>query len=312
MNHLIGKEPTVGGGKYLFEDDYVDEGFDRQQNTPEEIRKQAHIANGGEALFNCPKCGGTGYWRVGYPCFKCKGKGKVSRGVAAAAKGKQTKLENQARWQQEHEAELAYIRKRAEKGNNFYAGMVEKLETYGTLRENAIEAARRDMAKDAEFYEKRKAEREAARPVVPTEAIQALFDRAEVKLVKTPIFRTTEITIKQAPATGQNPGALYVKDTGSGEYLGKIVGGKWIAKWGTRDVTAALQAVAADPTAEAIKYAAKFKACCCCGKTLRNPVSVLAVVGPVCGPRWGLDHLRMQAAEMLAAEKEGEDGEDHA
>ena len=53
----------------------------------------------------------------------------------------------------------------------------------------------------------------------------------------------------------------------------------------------------------------KFKACCCCGKTLRNPVSVLAVVGPVCGPRWGLDHLRMAAAEMLAAERAAEEGD---
>ena len=68
-------------------------------------------------------------------------------------------------------------------------------------------------------------------------------------------------------------------------------------------MTEVLQAVAADPTAEAIRYAAKFGACCCCGRTLRNPVSVLAVVGPVCGPRWGLDHLRMAAAEMLAEEK---------
>ena len=26
---------------------------------------------------NCPKCRGTGSWRPGYPCFKCKGKGKL-------------------------------------------------------------------------------------------------------------------------------------------------------------------------------------------------------------------------------------------
>jgi hypothetical protein len=301
MNTTTTPRPTG----YLFEDGY-DAGFldaTAKGTTPEDIRREANMVNGGEAaLAPCPKCGGGGQTRWG-PCFKCRGKGKVGIRVAAAAKGKRTRLENEAKWREAHADDIAYARKRADKGNNFYAGLLEKLTAYGTLTDGQLGIIARDRAKDAEFFKAR----DAARPVIPTEAIQALFDRAEVKLVKTPIFRTVDLTINQAPATGQNPGALYVKDTQTKEYLGKIVAGKWTPKWGTRDVTADLMRVAADPTAEAIKYAAKFKACCCCGKTLRNPVSVLAVVGPICGPRWGLDHLRMAAAEMLAEEAKNDE-----
>ncbi len=297
-------QPRTPGG-YLFED-----GFDADfgtPTTPEDIRKNAHIANGGEATFKCPACRGTGRFiaytgRDAGPCFKCKGKGNITKGQNAAIKGKATKAANIAQWAADHAAEITYMTKRANKGNNFYTGMLAKLAEWGKLTDNQLALVERDMAKDAEFF----AKREAARPVIATDGIQALFDRAPVKLVKKPIFRTTEVTIKQAPMTGKNPGALYVTDTDTDDYLGMVKDGKWIAKWGTRDVTEVLQKVAADPTAEAIAYARKFKACCCCGKTLRDPVSVLAVVGPVCGPRWGLDHLRMQAAAMLAEEKANE------
>lgn len=295
---------TAKTTNYLFGDDYVDTTFDAPKQIDEaRIRREANMANGGEAaLAPCPKCGGGGQTRWGM-CFKCKGKGRVGIRVAAAAKGKQTKLANQAQWQADHADDIAYARKRAAKGNNFYAGLLDKLTAYGTLTEGQLGIITRDRAKDAEFFKAR----DAARPVIPTDALEALFNRPEVqKLARTPIFRTVDITIKKAPATGVNPGALYVNDTATKEYLGKIVAGKWTAKWGARDVTEALKAVAADPTAEAIKYANKFKACCCCGATLRNPVSVLAVVGPICGPRWGLDHLRMEAAAMLAAEAEKE------
>lgn len=298
---------------YLFEEGFE---FDAEFGTPEnqtqeQIRKAAHIANGGEAEFKCPACRGRGRF-ISYagrdvgPCYKCKGKGNITKGQQAAIKGKETKERNRLEWAEEHKAEIAYMRKRADKGSTFYAGMLAKLDAYGTLFDTNIEAARRDMAKDAEFFAKKKAEREAAAPVVPTAAIEALFAKATEKLTKKAIFRTTDITLNLAPATGQNPGAIYVKTTGDKVYCGKIVNGKFHAKWGAPDVTTALQKVAADPTAEAIAYARQYKACCCCGQVLRNPVSVLAVVGPICGPRWGLDHLRMQAAEMLAEEKAAE------
>ena len=294
---------------------YFADQFDAPIPTNEEvIRQNAHIVNGGEATFQCPACKGSGRFRsyagrdVG-ACFKCKGKGNVGKGVIAAAKGKQTKLANQAKFQADNADAIAYLRKRADKGSTFYQGFLAKLTEYGTLTEGQLALVYKDMAKDAEFFAKKKADREAAAPVVATEALEALFDQAKVKLAKVAIFRTVDVTISRAPANGRNAGALYVKDTETGEYCGKIVAGKYHAKYGTKDVTEALQRVAADPTAEAIKYGMKFKACCCCGKALYNPVSVLAIVGPVCGPKWGLDHLRMEAAAMLADEAEADEQE---
>jgi hypothetical protein len=279
-----------------------------ERTTVEEIQKNAHIANGGTQEFKCPACRGGGRFitytgRDGGPCFKCKGKGQITKGQNAAIKGKATKLANQLKWRDENKAAITYMHKRAEKGNNFYAGLIAKMNEFGTLTENQLRMVQTDIDKDDAFWKAKKAEQDAARPTVPTAALEALFNQAKVKLAKTAIFRTVDITINKAKATGVNPGALYVKKTDGGEYCGKIVNGKWIAKWGAPDVTEALQKVAADPTAEAIAYALKFKACCCCGQALYNPVSVLAVVGPVCAPKWGLDHLRLAAAKMLADEK---------
>jgi hypothetical protein len=307
MNAYQTTPPRKPGGDYLFEAGF-DADFDAPAPAPvdaDAIKKRAHIANGGEGTetFTCPACRGRGRF-IAYtgrdvgPCHKCKGGGKISKGQQAAIKGKATKEANRIKWAEDHADEIAYITKRANKGSNFYASFIDKLREYGSLTENQMAIVAKDRAKDAEFW----AAKKAAAPVIQMSAIEALFARAPVKLVKKPVFRTTEVTIKQAPAHGVNAGALYVYDTGEKEYLGKIVGGKWQAKWGTKDVTEALKAVAADPTAEAIKYATEFKACCCCGKSLFNPVSALAVVGPVCAPRWGLDHLRLAAAEMLAEE----------
>ena len=313
MNQTMAKD--AGKGSYLFGDDYQDATFDAPKQIDDEaIRREAHVVNGGEAEFKCPACKGRGDFyaytgRYVGPCFKCKGKGNISKGQAAAAKAKVTKERNKLEWAQAHTEVVAYAKKRADKGSQFYAGLLVSLDAYGNWTERQVEIIRKDMAKDAEFYAKRDAERKAAAPVVPTEALEALFDQAKVKLAKTAIFRTVDITISKAKATSRNPGALYVKTTDGGQYCGKIVAGKFIKAYGAPDVTEALQAVAADPTAEAIKYGNKFKACCCCGTTLRNPVSVLAIVGPVCGPKWGLDHLRLAAAEMLADEAAAEEQE---
>jgi hypothetical protein len=295
---------------YLFGEDFQD-GLDSpsSQLTAEEIRKAAHVVNGGEvALTQCPSCRGTGRFRTysgrdGGACFKCKGKGGITTRQVGAIKAKATKEANQAAWREEHAAALTYIHKRAAK-STFYGSFLDKLTAYGTLTEGQMAVVYKDMAADAAFWEAKKAERAAAAPKVDMTAITALFDRAPVKLVKKPIFRTVDLTIKKAPMTGRNPGALYVTATDGGEYLGKVVDGTFHKAYeAPADTAQKLMAVAVDPTAEAIKYAAKFGACCCCGKALVNPVSVLAVVGPVCGPRWGLDHLRLAAAEMLAAEK---------
>jgi Family of unknown function (DUF6011) len=309
MNH---QATTKGSGSYLFDDDFQDVSFDAPKPTDNEtIRKEAHIANGGEATFKCPSCRGSGDFRsytgryVG-ACFKCKGKGHVSKGVIAAAKGKETKAANQAKWQADNADAIAYVRKRADKGSTFYASFLEKMAEYGTLTENQLALVHRDMAKDAEFYAKRKAEREAAAPKVEISAIEALFAKAVDNDVKRPIFRADGIEISKAPVNGRNAGALYVK--ANGEYAGKIVDGKFHKVYAApADTTDRLMAVAADPLREAMAYGRKFGNCALCGRDLVDPVSIRACVGPICAPKWGLDWKRDEARESLAADKAAEE-----
>ena len=243
-------------------------------------------------------------------CFRCKGKGRIGVRSAAASKAKVTRERNEherrVEFGQTYSAECAYIHKRADKGSTFYASFEQKLSEYGTLTENQLAVVQRDMAKDAEFYADRKAEREAAAPAVEISAIEKLFATAIDNDVKRPIFRADGIEISKAPVTGRNAGALYVK--ANGEYAGKIVEGKFHKVYAApADTVDRLMAVAADPLKEAMAYGRKFGNCALCGRGLVDPVSIRAMVGPICAPKWGLDWKREEARASLAADKAAEE-----
>jgi hypothetical protein len=178
-----------------------------------DIIAAAHIVNGGTATFPCPSCRGTGRFRTysgrdGGECFKCKGRGNVSKGVIAAAKGKETKAANQAQWRADHAAEITYVTKRANKGSTFYAGFLDNLATYGSWTEKQLGIIASDMAKDAEFFAARKAQ-DPKSGSIGVERINALFATALQNGLKKPVFRTEFLTIKPAKA---HPGTLYVMD----------------------------------------------------------------------------------------------------
>jgi Family of unknown function (DUF6011) len=307
MNHQA--TTPKGPGSYLFEGDFEDTSFDAPKpTTQEEIRKAASIANGGEqALVPCVKCGGSGMTRWGQ-CFRCKGKGRITMRSAAASKAKVTREQNDAKRREEfaetYRAEIAYCQRRAER-STFYASFVMKMGEYGYLTENQLAVVHKDMAKDAEFYAKRKAEREAAAPVVEISAIEKLFATAVDNDVKRPIFRADGLEISKAPVTGRNAGALYVK--ANGEYAGKIVDGKFHKVYAApADTVERLMAVAADPLKEAMAYGRKFGNCALCGRGLVDPVSIRAGIGPVCSEKFGLDWKRAAARESLAEENGNE------
>ncbi len=281
------------------------------KQTDAELRAKTSMVNGGDsAAAPCPACGGSGSWRGRGICFKCKGKGRVSKGVAAAAKGKETKERNRLQWDDNHKAEITYARKRSDRGSTFYNGLLDSLASYGTWTENQVALIQRDMAKDAAFYAARKTEREAAAPKVEISAIEALFARATNNDVKFPVFRAAELTLAMAKANSRNPGAIYVTATVPGKavngtYLGKIVGGRFHAYGNPPAETASqLMAIAANPDEEALRYASNFSACGICGTAVVAPVSVRSVIGPVCAARWGLEHLREAAREELRSEQE--------
>ena len=285
MNHSA-KEPVS------FEDLH-DDSFDAPQSndTNADIRRNAHMVNGGDAVFPCPKCRGTGMTRWG-KCFKCSGKGNISKGQAAAVKGKATKEANRVKWAEEHAPEIAYMRKRIENGSNYYYGFQVRLDAHGSLFNSTLEIIRKDMAKDAEFFAAKKAEKQAENAAksgtVGVEAIDALFATATANGLKKPIFRTERLTIKRAPAGGRNAGALYVTDRDlGGEYVGKIVNGKFEARREAKpDTLKLLCEIAGDPMEAAVRYGRSTGTCCICARELTDADSVAAGIGPICANKF--------------------------
>lgn len=265
------------------------------------------IVNGGEAGYEqitCPKCNGRGSKTYGYvnirtyPCFMCKQTGKVTakriKAVEAAKKGRETAAANlidrREAWIAEHSAEAEFIRRNSE-WSDFYRSMCDAVATYGHLTDRQLASVQSGMAKAAA----RKAEKAAAQqaqqtsaPVLDVSVIESLFATAGRNGLKRPVFRALDgIAVSQAPATGRNAGALYVKE--NGEYAGKIVNGKFFA---TQSASAAvlprLIEVAKDPMGQATLYGKQTGICCCCGAELTNKLSIELGIGPICRSKWGL------------------------
>ncbi len=271
--------------------------------TDAELRARANMANGGEqAIVNCQKCSGTGMTRWGR-CFQCQGKGKRTMRSVAASKGAATARENLARKLAETQAtpEFAYVQKRAGKGSTFYASIYEKVETYGTFSERVLELIHADMAKDATFHEQNRAnlnaEKAAKSGAVDLSAVHALFSKATSKGLKKPIFRGEKVTVKQAK---KYEGVLYVTDTATDTYLGKITNGKFEARReATAETLPELRMICEDPEKALFAYSrstAQYDAsgriisvgCGICGKSMTDPESIERGIGPICAGKWGL------------------------
>lgn len=273
----------------------LNEAVTKEQLKKEEIQKNAHIVNGGEATFDCPACNGTGRVMIGYTfrrpanCFKCKATGKVSKRVVAAAKAKITReqnLENKRNdFIENNTAAWEFICRNAE-WSDFYRSMQDSVNTYGGLSEKQLDAVVRGMAKAAERAEQKNAEKEAKGGAVDVSAIEKLFDTARESGLKRLGFRTMEIDISAAKETSRNPGALYVKH--NGEYVGKIINSKFVATWAAKeDTLEKILEVAADPLGMAVQYGKQTGNCSCCGRELTDPSSVEAGIGPICATKWG-------------------------
>ena len=259
------------------------------------IREAAHVVNGGDSLVECWKCRGSGKWYpnrgfgVSYSCFACKGAGRVSKGKAAAAKGRATKARNWSEWCEENAVLVEGLRRH--EWNAFLKGLLDQIfEAQRTLSERQIECAVEAIARyDAKREEKRTQETASRSTEIGLSAIEALFATATASGLKRPMFRAERLSVKQS----RHPGVLYVydRDVGGerGGYVGKIVEGKFIR---TREADPALgealRAIAADPVAAATSYGISTGVCCLCGRTLTDPDSVSAGIGPICAGKWGL------------------------
>jgi hypothetical protein len=284
-----------------------------------EVRKAvnapADFRSASEFLEPCRKCGGSGLWggRSGYPCFACKGKGKLSfktspEARAAGRARTETKRVEKVRednaWREEHKAEVTWLYAAAErqfeishKGGNvwdFPITVSESLSQFGTLTDGQLAAVKKCMERDAERKAAREADQQANAPVADAAGIdrlKAAFDTAIAKAsekglsLRTPKITIGGITISPAKPDSKNPGALYVKSAGT--YLGKIAAGRFLS---SRDCSSEqseqVLAFVNDPKAAAEAYGQTTGVCCICNATLKSKWK-LRGIGPVCAEKFG-------------------------
>jgi len=154
----------------------------KRESRPSTNRHVENIGNIAIPGFveDCPKCHGRGNWRPGYPCFKCKGTGKLqfktapearAKARASAQKRKQrNEAENIIAFQQAHKAEAEWL---AGSKSDFATSLTQAIGKYGHLTENQLAAVRKCIARDAdaaEGFEKWAAENEAVASWLVTES----------------------------------------------------------------------------------------------------------------------------------------------
>lgn len=260
-----------------------------------EIRSAAHVVNGGDSLYDCWKCRGSGRWRpsrgfgVTYSCHACKGSGKVTKGQVAAAKGRETKARNWSDWCAENAELIAGLRRH--EWNQFLRGLLEQIfEGQRSLTDRQVEAAKDAVARyDVKRAEKHAQEQASRSTEIGLSAIEALFSAATASGLKRPMFRAERLSVKQS----RHAGVLYVYDREAGGerggYAGKIAEGKFVR---TREADPALgealRAIAADPAAAAVAYGRSTGTCCLCGRELTDAESVKRGIGPICAGKWGI------------------------
>lgn len=251
------------------------------------------------ATFPCARCGGTGKYR-GFRvhqqeevCFSCKGRGHHFKSAgdrfAAKAKREQGVRNAQTNRREAFEAAqpglLAWMHR--QEWSAFLQEMARNIDTPRGLTDGQLAAVLNTKAKQ-EARRIEQAQAKAAGAIeVSLATIETMFDAAREKGLKKLAYRARGLVVSPANATGTNPGAIYVKTAG-GEYLGKVMAGKFMA---TREATdthkAALLQIAADPAGEARRYGKETGVCCCCGRELTDPKSIAAGIGPICAESWG-------------------------
>lgn len=123
--------------------------------------------------------------------------------------------------------------------------------------------------------------------------IRDLLHAAQNRGANKPMYCTRDYTYSLAPMTGNNPGAIYIKETDSKDYMGKITADSKLllasncASHERINIKDNLVLVAKDPYQMAIAYGKDTGICCCCGRLLTNPISIELGIGPICRGYFG-------------------------
>jgi hypothetical protein len=257
------------------------------------------------ALFeeSCKGCGGSGEFR-GYsgryvgPCYKCKGKGKLSFKTdpatreaareAAAAKKERAIAETHEAYKAAHPAAFEWMTTSAA-SFEFARNMLEALTKWGSLTEKQQAAVDKCVGARAAAQARREAgavevngDKIAAAFARVVQSTNAATDNDAGTMWKLPRLRLD--TFELSPAR-KDPSIIYVKE---GEtYLGKIVAGRFQpARECTDEHKARIATACSDPDAAARQYGLRFGVCSCCGRTLTNKESRELGIGPVCRSKW--------------------------
>lgn len=158
----------------------------------------------------------------------------------------------------------------------FAEAMWQRIRSHGFLSPGMMAAIHRCMARTPQ----------ASAPV-NTGELEAVFKRVNPTLRK-PALNVGEFRFSPAPDTGKNPGAIYVKQ--DGQYLGKMLGGKFLARC-TEEAMQRVLAIAADPLGEAIKHGRITGRCAICNRNLKDEDSTNRGIGQVCAAKFGWENL---------------------
>lgn len=167
----------------------------------------------------------------------------------------------------------------AHAGNEFADSLVRYATKKGYLSDGQLNAVLRSIERD-----KQRAEAEKNAPNVDTTRLEAVFQVAAGNGLKKPALTIGPFHFSPAPATGHNPGAIYVKQ--EGVYLGKMLRGQFLARL-TGEFVGEVLKIAGDPEGEAIKHGKLTGRCAVCSRKLSDPESTARGIGPVCASRYG-------------------------
>ena len=166
--------------------------------------------------------------------------------------------------------------------NPFASSLLDNLRVWGRLTDKQLMAVMNNITRAA--IAKTKAENA---PTVSVEPIEQAFAKAQAAGVSRPKLRLGEFTFSPAPATGKNPGAIYVKHA-DGTYLGKVAGSRLFTVAAVSgEVEREIVGVAHDPLNAAIAYGKKYGKCSVCARTLTDEASIARGIGPVCAANFG-------------------------
>jgi hypothetical protein len=304
MNNPSAEEDIMSGS---FIDDFRDlPNFNVIPSSGSAAQSQGSLEDGAaprketRPTFPCESCAGTGFYRgtrvhqEKAHCFACKGRGYFLTSTKDRLAQKQASAQRKQNahdaavdaFEKAHPTLIAGLRSLAS-WNNLAASFLAQFDAKASLSDRQIEVAYAQIEKAKQRDAERAVKRESEKVAVDASRIHALFNKALESGLKKPGLWLGDVKLSLAGESSANAGAIYVKK--GGEYQGKIKDGKFQPIFTSdKSIPQLLLDVSSNPV-ETLRALGKVtNKCCCCGRTLSDPASVEAGIGPICAGNWGV------------------------